>query len=131
MIIAELFEKLENLAQSMSELTTPSKYSSGNYEEEERERSKKSSEAFNEFLKFYNQKRIFFTKSSTSLVDDLINNYREAYVEHTTADLPGAEKYPALKKVREIMSKNIPEIKERLEEEFRKEVGIQQSPHQF
>jgi hypothetical protein len=130
-VIVELYKTIINLDVALQLLTAIVKPIPPNktLKEMEQEQMEQAGDAYQEFQRFYLYNKIFFNPEICSILDKLKNTYWAGFWQGTTRQrLPPAPDFNIAlmeaKKASETVTENIPPIKEKLEIEFRKLLGV-------
>lgn len=131
-IIEKLYQKLVDLNYIMLDMTVSFRNITGKDEQtvqqEELERVNKAAEHGNDFFKFYGTNKIYFEKTTCSLIESLQQQFREAHSDysfrHTFGMPPSEMTYEMAKKSSERVRNDIPKLMETLEDDFRQTLGI-------
>lgn len=131
-IIENLYQKLVDLNNIMLDMTASFRNITGKDEQtvqmEELERVNKAAECGNDFFKFYGTNKIYFEKTTCSLIENLQQQFREVHSDysfrHTFGMPPSEMTYEMAKKASERVRKDIPKLMETLEDDFRQTLGI-------
>ena len=120
----------------MLRFTAPFKRVYSDANKEEIERQKAVYEAYKNFYQYYNERKIYFQLDICFTLDDIVNKYWEYYLDYTEVNdlkqwgMPNSELLDSFKKAKEA-SKNvreeIPKVLKKLEDEFRKLLGVNDS----
>lgn len=132
LIIAELYEKMANLEIALYDLTALVKMGSSIEEINERENKQmeEGAEVYNEFFNYYSGKKIYFKAETCQLIDDLSAELKNAINDRISMmrnrqhnmHAEGDYASKAYKTVRE----KVPPIMRKLEDEFRREIYLEQ-----
>lgn len=127
-IISDLYQKLVVLNRNMLEMTAPIKLVKGNAEDEETERLRTTANSFNEFAKFYQEKKIYFSADTCIKIDKLQEEFFKIFNEYLfdrNFQLPFTkERYEELKKLSERTRTEVQEILTNIELDFRTLLGV-------
>ena len=113
-VVASLFERFESVDQRFYSLIKP--YDQAG-EPNKREKAKLAVESFNELQSYYRCNSIWLSRGTSSRVKSFVDEYRQVFKDYDTEDI---QKWLDVWKSFE---KESPEIKERLETEFRAALG--------
>lgn len=132
-VIRELYVLLVDAVNSLISLAKPLQLAG---EPKKEEKFKIVVDKYNEFLKYYEHNKIFFSSQLCIMVDDIINKLRDPILDYETF-------YPAWKESVEVddrknahdfhkeltkawgkIKDDIPPVKEKLENEFRSIIGV-------
>jgi len=131
-IIERLYQKLVELNYFMLDMTALFRNITGKDEQtvktEELERVNKAAESGNDFFKFYASNKIYFEKETCSLIEHLQQQFREVHSDysfrHTFGMPPSEMTYDMAKKASERVRHDIPNLMEKLENDFRATLGV-------
>ncbi|WP_417372143.1 hypothetical protein [Gelidibacter japonicus] len=131
-IILELYQKLVELHNSMLDMTARMRLVTGKDQEtietEELERINKTGELGNNFFKFYQFNKIYFTSNICELIQEIQDGLKESHSEYSFRHLwglpPSEMTYEMAKKANDKVKDEIPKLMEKLEYEFRKSIGV-------
>lgn len=131
-VIEHLYKKLVNLNYNMLDMTALFRNITGKDEQtvqqEELERVNNAAESGTKFFNFYASNKIYFDKETCSLIEDLQNQFRDVHSDysfrHTFGMPPSEMTYDMAKKTSERVRKDIPNLMEKLEDEFRLSLGV-------
>lgn len=130
-VIKDLYGKLRDLELAMNKLVVPLELTG---QPKKEALLPKVTEAGNEFLNYYNKNRIYFSKRMCALIDKINKEFREMYVDWQvyqphTLDAPDVNQDDRIRRWSEIWKKSekdIPELREQIEEEFRTLLGVKE-----
>ncbi len=131
-VLESLYKKLITFDSLLYQLTIPLKVGK-DYEKEQEERRISTSEAFDDFNKYYNENRIYFGKITCDLLDKLRGDFKKHLNDYTEKDFLkslGAERdelVQAFKKAALVWEKvqhDIPPALRSLEDDFRRILGV-------
>jgi len=128
-VMAELYEKLVSMVLAAELLFTPME-SPGDPSREER--GKQASDAINNFLVFSQKKEIYFDKNTCELLNEIRKRIRTSYIKfmvfrvHDKEDdiVPLVEKIKTWEECWKEIKYKIPELMEKLKNEFREILGV-------
>jgi hypothetical protein len=131
-IIENLYQKLVELNATMLDMTAMFRNITGKDEQtvqkEELERVNSAAEKGNDFFNFYNYNKIYFEIETCLLIQNLQQQFREVHSDfsftHTFGLPPSEMTYDMAKKGSERVRTDIPKLLEKLEEDFRKTLGV-------
>jgi hypothetical protein len=130
-VIMELYKAIVKLDIALQLLTAIVKPipNGTDLKEMEQEQMKNASDAYQEFQRFYLDNKIFFNSETCIIIDKLKNTYWEGFWQGTIRQrLPPAPTFQQTideaRKASETVTEHIPPIKEKLEIEFRKLLGV-------
>jgi hypothetical protein len=135
-IIKKFYAKLVKLNSSMEVLTHPMKTHSiiQSFDEYETDLRKRASKSYNSLNDFYQKNKIFFQPDTTKVIDKILNVFKTAYIDYNDYSemvkgriVEDGEIIKSRKKMKDayISVKNeIPEVKKKLEDEFRELLGV-------
>lgn len=131
-IIENLYQKLVDLNNAMLDMTALFRNITGKDEQtvqsEELHRVNSAAEKGNDFFKFYSLNKIYFEIETCSLIQNLQQQFREVHSDysfrHTFGMPPSEMTYDMAKKASERVRTDIPKLLEKLEEDFRKTLGV-------
>lgn len=127
-VIATLYEKVTKLHGNILIMTHPLKLVNEDLEKEEKERISKVADAGDDFTNYYRSKKLFFEPSTCELLEELKDKFYDIYYDYTTGrrlNIEGSElEYKKVMKATEAANQEIPPILEKLEEDFRKLIGV-------
>lgn len=92
----------------------------------ENEKAKIAAKDGNDFLDYYNENRIYFNKETCLVFDEINEKYKKAWIDFQFKDKIKAEKREDdlyLKSWRTV-SEEIPKLREKIEDDFRKIMGV-------
>lgn len=134
-VIKNLYRHLDAAIVAMQSLISPIQLAGEN----EQEKRKTAIEKVNKFIAYYSGNRIFFPERICKLLDTVIDGMKNAYVafNHKERRLSEAEQnaesddeklYDNWDRAWKSISKDIPAVKSSLETEFRKILGVDDTP---
>ncbi|WP_298537031.1 hypothetical protein [uncultured Algibacter sp.] len=131
-IILELYQKLVSLHNSMLDMTARMRNVTGKdqatIQKEELERITKTGELGNDFFNYYQTNKIFFTANICELIEEIQNGLRESHSDYSFKHLwglPHSEMtHDMAIKANEKVKDEIPKLMSKLENEFRKSIGV-------
>lgn len=131
-IILELYQKLVQLHNSMLDMTARMRLVTGKDQEtienEELERISSTGELGNDFFKFYQLNKIYFTLNICGLIQEIQNGLKESHTDYSFRHLwglpPSEMTYEMAKNANDKVKDEIPKLMEKLEYEFRKSIGV-------
>ncbi|WP_435263814.1 hypothetical protein [Tenacibaculum sp. nBUS_03] len=131
-IILELYQKLVELHNSMLDMTARMRMVTGKDQEtiesEELERINKTGELGNNFFKFYQFNKIYFTPNICKLIQEIQDELKESHSEYSFRHLwglpPSEMTYGMAKKANDKVKDEVPKLMNKLEYEFRKSIGV-------
>lgn len=131
-IIEGLYHKLIDLHDIMLEMTVSFRNITGKDEQtvqqEEFERVNQAAQKGNEFFKFYSTNKIYFEKETCQLIEELQKKFKDTHSDYSfrhTFGLPPSEMtYEMAKKAGDRVRDEIPKLMEKLEDDFRKTLGV-------
>jgi hypothetical protein len=127
-VILELHQKMIELSRTMHEMTAFLKPIIEDAEKEESERIKGAGDAYNEFMKFFFDHKIYLPKEIADKIEEIRSGYFDSYSEYTFGRRTGIkseftfEKSKAASKI--VREKLQPAIEE-IESEFRHLIGAE------
>lgn len=131
-VIKNLYQKLDCAVVSMQSLISPIQLSG---EQTKDEKIKKAVDDANLFIRYYSENKIFFSKSTCSILDKINHELKDSFINYKTKE--------ALEEGRSIssdastksldywssawqkISKDVPQVQESLADEFRKIFGVE------
>ena len=131
-IINELYQKLVDLHHSMLDMTALMREVTGKDNEtlkkEEFERISNTSNIGNEFFKFYERHKIYFTEETCTLIEEIQSGFKESHTDYSFRHLwglpPTEMTYEMAKNANTKVKDEIPKLMNKLENEFRKSIGV-------
>ncbi|MEX2477945.1 MAG: hypothetical protein WD357_05880 [Gracilimonas sp.] len=130
-VMSELYRLLIKLDKNIKNLTAFLRPSTGeDYEERRKREIIETSEVYQTFKNYFDEKRILLTVETCELIDDLNEKYSESLRLSTFKDRWNIDTKTALQmsdEALEIYERQIPKIKRKLEDEFRGQLGSLES----
>ena len=131
-MIVELYQKLVQLHNSMLDMTALMRLITGKDQKtiqtEERDRISKTGDLGNDFFRFYQFNKIYFTSNICELIQQIQDDLKESHSEYSFRYLWGLPHsdmtYEMAKKANAKVKDEIPKLMEKLENEFRKSIGV-------
>jgi len=134
-VLESLYKKLIRFDSLLYTLTIPIKYGSSleDVEMERKINTAHTSGAFDDFNKYYNENRIYFSNKTCSLLDKLRNDFKMHLIDYSEKDIlktmgaEGLELAQATVKAAKVWDKvknEIPPAMRSLEDEFRRILGV-------
>jgi uncharacterized protein YoxC len=131
-IIETLYHKLVDLNDAMLDMTQSFRNITGKdkdtVEKEEFDRVNNSAEKGNNFFKYYSTNKIYFEKDTCSLIEELQGKFKESHTDYSfrhTFGMPASEMtYEMAKKAGDRVRDEIPITMNRLENDFRRTLGV-------
>lgn len=127
-IISDLYQKLVILNRNTREMTTPIKLVIEDSKKEEGERLYKTANSFNDFVKFYEERKIYFPADICKKLDELTHQFLEIFTgysfEKESNEVFTMERHRKLKEISEKVRKEMPEILINIENDFRCLLGV-------
>ncbi|MDD5569070.1 MAG: hypothetical protein PHG23_01490 [Candidatus Pacebacteria bacterium] len=123
-IIKNLYQRVVKTYRSFYSYMNPLQLAG---EPNQESKGKETAKLANEFTDYYEENRIFIDKKLTKEVDKLSKVFREAWAEFETHRMLQGKKefdFKNWQKAWNIISKETPLIKEKIEDEFRGIIGI-------
>lgn len=131
-VINNLYELLNDFDRKMHSLTCPLQLACDLPEKEKR---KHASKAGQKFVEYYSKKKIYFSKETAKLLDEINKEFEGAWINLTIypsieidRDNINRDKWELWMKSWKIISKKIPPLKEKIEDEFREILGVYNKP---
>tara|TARA_B100000787_G_scaffold72483_1_gene53326 strand:+ start:253 stop:828 length:576 start_codon:yes stop_codon:yes gene_type:complete len=134
-IIEELYNKLVELNSAMAILTSPLKQTSGDFKEYEKKLTENASTSYNSFNSFYQKNKIYFKENTNEIIDEILNSFHTAFWDYNQFNFykeAGVTNTDDIIKSREKMRDSytsvkdeIPKVRKKLEDEFRKLLGVE------
>lgn len=98
-------------------------------QQQEFDNVKKAESSGNKFLQYYTRHKLYFSIETCKLIDEIIRLLRESHTDFSFKFIFGAisaeMEYENVKKATEQIRVKVPEIKIKLEENFRKIIGVE------
>lgn len=127
-VLETVYEKIVTSFKRMLEMTSMLQWVEGDPEKEEEDRIKVTADAGNDFIDFYDVNRIYFSPTTCVLLENLKTIYIESFNDYTMKKrfgIPTTEfNTEKANTVSERIRKEIPPVLEKLEEDFRKLIGV-------
>ncbi|WP_347156432.1 hypothetical protein [Pontibacter chitinilyticus] len=126
-VIDELYKKLILLNSDMQEMTAALQLVIEDPEKEEQERIKKAGTAYEAFLQFYTQNKLYIPKTAIAKIENVRNDFFDSYWDYTfrRGAAPGeAFTYERAKAAGVRIKENIQPAINQLEDEFRQLLGV-------
>ncbi len=131
-VVSDLYQKIINLHQKMSEMTVKMRIVSGTsaeIEADELKRIKDAGDSYNDFLNFYLRNKLYFSPDTCEKIGNIQNEYKGVFHDYTLSRRTGL---PLSKSLIEQMSKTsdtvenvIAPILTQIESDFRQLLGIE------
>lgn len=130
LVLENLYQKIVSLNTALKEMTATLQFIHANAEQEEEERIKTASQAYDAFIKYYTENKIFFSLESCAQLDALRNSYFDSMQKYSSAEfsIGSAGFRPDFGKAQvasEIVRKSIPAVMQNIEKDFRQLLGVQ------
>ncbi len=123
-VIAALFERFEDMDQKVWSLVKPFEFGS---EPDKKEKAKLAGESFNDMQSYYRRNSIWLSGETNELVGDFLDRYKRMINDFVIRVVTNEDRHGALVnewgEVWKRYEKESPEIREKLEEEFRIAIG--------
>lgn len=124
-VLEEIYKRIVILDFAMQEMTNLFKQVMKDYEEEEKKRIEKAGNAYNNFLQYYKEHKIFFTNHTCEILDNLVKKFFDSLWDYSyykgSTDLDLEKKKEAYQNIKS----EIPKVKEEIEKEFRTYIGVE------
>lgn len=129
LVLENLYQKIVSLNAALKEMTATLKFIRADADQEEDERIKMASQAYDAFLKYYTENKIFFSLESCGQLDALRNSYFDSMQKYSASEyLIGSDNFrPDFGKAQlasEIVRKSIPIVMRNIEKDFRELLGV-------
>ncbi len=131
-IIAELYKRIVDLDMNMNIMTAKVKSVTLDKEiddKAERERINAAGNTYNDFLDFYSTKRIFFSETTCTLIEDLKSKYFDSLWDYDYVNkwssLDSTMNIDIAKEVYDKVHKEIPSVLKLLEQDFRSMINVE------
>jgi hypothetical protein len=129
LVLESLYQKIVSLNAALKDMTATLKFIHANADQEESERIKTASQAYDAFLKYYTENKIFFSLESCAQLDALRNSYFDSMQKYSAPDfIMGSDGFrPDFGKAQlasEIVRKSIPVVMQNIEKDFRQLLGV-------
>lgn len=125
-ILATLYEYIADADMRMRIMTARIKAVTPNFEKEEEERIITAGQAYDKFLDFYNKKKIFFSKQSCKLIDNLLTEYHSIHWDYTFAKRWDVDDKKMAVDAGKRIQEMTPKVLETLQDDFRELLGVDQ-----
>ena len=98
-------------------------------EQEEEERIKTASQAYDAFIKYYTENKIFFSLASCAQLDALRNSYFDSMQQYSASEFASGRngfrpEFGKAQTASEIVRKSIPVVMQNIERDFRQLLGV-------
>jgi|TARA_R110002050_G_scaffold149218_1_gene275596 hypothetical protein len=131
-MILDLYQKLVSLHNAMLDMTARMRNVTGKDQEtiqkEEFERIQKTGELGNDFFNYYQTNKIYFTTNICELIEEIQDGLRQSHSDYSFKylwGLPHSEMtHDMAIKANEKVKDEIPKLMSKLENEFRKSIGV-------
>ena len=133
-VIENIYALLVDFEGKMNSLLSPFQPAG---EPKRKEKLKIAGIAGNKFIEYYGLQKIFFSKKTVNLLDELHSRFRKAWIDFTTYPITDfdewesvtikQEKWKLWEKAWKAISEDIPLLKVQLEDEFRSMLGVENS----
>lgn len=123
-ILAGLYEHIADADMKMKVMAARIKLVTPDFEKEEEERIITAGKAYDKFFTFYEQKKIFFSKQTCRLIDNLLTEYHSIHWDYTYSkrwDI--GDKKMAVEAGKRIQEMT-PKVLEALQDDFRQILGV-------
>ncbi|WP_188548461.1 hypothetical protein [Hymenobacter qilianensis] len=129
LVLESLYQKIVSLNAALKEMTATLKFIHTDADQEEDERIKTASQAYDAFLKYYTENKIFFSLESCVQLDALRNSYFDSMQQYNSSGfILGNNGFrPDFGKAQmasEIVRKAIPVVMQNIENDFRQLLGV-------
>ena len=129
LVLESLYQKIVSLNAALKEMTATLKFIHADADQEEDERIKAASQAYDTFIKYYTENKIFFSLESCAQLDALRNSYFDSMQKYSASGflLEGNSMRPDFGKAQvasEIVRKSIPVVMQNIEKDFRQLLGV-------
>lgn len=128
-IISDLYQKLVVLNRNMLEITATIKLVSEDPEKEEGQRLSNTADSFNDFVKFYQERKIYFSINTCKKIDELQTEFFAIFYDYSFNErynIPFTrERYEELQKLSERTRNEVQEILNNIGTDFRSLLGVQ------
>ena len=129
LVLESLYQKIVSLNAALKEMTATLKFIHADADQEEDERIKTASQAYDAFLKYYTENKIFFSLESCAQLDALRNSYFDSMLKYSASGvIMGSNGFrPDFGKAQlasEIVRKSIPVVMQNIESDFRQLLGV-------
>lgn len=129
LVLESLYQKIVSLNAALKEMTATLKFIHTDADQEEDERIKAASQAYDAFIKYYTENKIFFSLESCAQLDALRNSYFDSMQQYSASGfrLGGNSLRPDFGKAQvasEIVRKSIPVVMQNIEKDFRQLLGV-------
>ena len=129
LVLESLYQKIVSLNAALKDMTATLKFIHADADQEEDERIKTASQAYDDFLKYYTQNKIFFSLDSCIQLDALRNSYFDSMQKYNASEFSISNEgfRPDFSKAQlasEIVRKSIPAVMQNIEKDFRQLLGV-------
>lgn len=127
-IMSELYKRIVKLDMRMNELTAFMKAVIKDAEEEENTRIRETGDAYNDFLLYFVEHKIFFSEETIESLENLRKHYLDCYMDYTFKYRFNIASYEfsaeQFEKISKTVRELIPPILSKIEDEFRDLAGV-------
>lgn len=129
LVLESLYQKIVSLNGALKELTATLKFIHVDADQEEEARIKTASQAYDAFIKYYTENKIFFSLESCAQLDALRSSYFDSMLRYGALEFGvGSNGFrPDFGKAQiasEIVRKSIPMVMQNIERDFRQLLGV-------
>jgi hypothetical protein len=129
LVLESLYQKIVSLNVALKEMTATLKFIHSDADQEEDERIKMASQAYDAFIKYYTENKIFFSLESCAQLDALRNSYFDSMQKYSASGfIMGADgvrpDFGKAQAASEIVRKLIPVVMRNIESDFRQLLGV-------
>ena len=129
LVLESLYQKIVSLNAALKEMTATLKFIHADADQEEDERIKAASQAYDAFIKYYTENKIFFSLESCAQLDALRNSYFDSMQQYSASGFQlggnlGRPDFGKAQVASEIVRKSIPIVMQNIEKDFRQLLGV-------
>ena len=118
-ILGSLYELIASADLKMKTMASRIKMVTKDFDNEELIRITEAEKSYNEFLDFYNKKKIFFTNKTCKLIDSLLTEYFRAYSDYTYENRWKVDDREMVIQAGKRIEEQTPKVLEELQRDFR------------
>lgn len=118
-ILEQLYVRIVSLDFAMKELTAIFKQVESDFDKEEQERINKAGNAYNDFLKYYRIHKLYFSDSTTKILDDLTSKFFDSLWNYTVTKRTNITDPQMIKEAYKKMNEDIPKVLKDIEFDFK------------